>query len=337
MKTKLMGLVAAVSLAFCFTAPVQAKGEKVEKIDLRLGFELSLDSAQGVGAKEMARVASELSKGQIDIQLFPDSKLGNGPQMVDMVKDGKLDLYMGGTGLFSQWEPRLNVFDIPYLFSSVDQAYKVLDSKFGNEILATLEPHGFKGLSFWENGIRSVTNNVRPITKPEDLVGLKMRVMPSNPVHVTLWKLFGTEPTPMPFSEIYPSLQSGKVDGQEHPIAPIYGGKFYEVQKYLSLTQHMYGPLIQVMTLEKFKALSGQAQKIILKASHAGAVAQRKYSNDNAAKFIAEMKQKGMQVNTVDIAPFRDKVRPAIEQEFVEKNGDEWLKKINASLGQSKK
>lgn len=329
MKAKLMGIVAAVSLTLCAAAPAQAKDEKIV---LRLGFELSLDSSQGVGGKEMARVASELSKGRIEIQLYPDSQLGNGPKMVDMVKDGSLDMYEGGTGLFSKWEPRLNVFDIPYLFSSVDQAYKVLDSKFGKEILATLEPHGFKGLSFWENGIRSVTNNVRPITKPDDLVGLKMRVMPSNPVHVTLWKQLGTEPTPMPFSEIYPSLQSGKVDGQEHPVAAIYGGKFYEVQKYLSLTKHMYGPLIQIMNLPKFKSLSAKDQKIILKASYAGAVAQRKYSNENEAKFLVEMKDKGMQINEVDIAPFRDKARPAIEKEFVEKNGDVWLKKINASL-----
>ena len=329
MNTKLLGIVAAVSLALCAAAPAQAKDDKVV---LRLGFELSLESSQGVGGKEMVRVANELSKGRIEIQLFPGSQLGNGPKMVEMVKDGSLDMYEGGTGLFSKWEPRLNVFDIPYLFSSVDQAYKVLDSKFGKEILATLEPHGFKGLSFWENGIRSVTNNVRPITKPDDLAGLKMRVMPSNPVHVTLWKQLGTEPTPMPFSEIYPSLQSGKVDGQEHPVAAIYGGKFYEVQKYLSLTKHMYGPLIQIMNLPKFKSLSAKDQKIVLKASYAGAVAQRKYSNDNEAKFLVEMKSKGMQINEVDIAPFRDKARPAIEKEFVEKNGDVWLKKINASL-----
>ena len=329
MNTHLAGLISAVSLALCVATPAQAKEEKVE---LRLGFELSLDSAQGVGAKEMARVANQMSNGRIDIQLFPDSKLGSGPQMVDMVRTGQLDIYMGGAGLFSAWEPRMNVFDIPYLFSNVDQAYKVLDSEFGGEILATLEPHEFKGLAFWENGIRSVTNNVRPITKPEDLIGLKMRVMPSNPVHVTLWKLFGTDPTPMPFGEIYPSLQSGKIDGQEHPIAPIYGGKLYEVQRYLSLTQHMYGPLIQVMNLKKFNSLSDKDQKILSKASYAGAVAQRKYSNDNAAKFIAEMKQKGMQVNEVDITAFRVKVRPEIEREFIQKNGDDWLKKINASL-----
>jgi len=134
----------------------------------------------------MVQVANKLSKGRINIELFPDQQLGTGPQMIEMVKKGELDIFQGGAGMFSDMEPRLNVFDIPYLFESVEQAYKVLDSKFGEEMLATLEPHGLKGLSFWENGIRSTTNNIRPITKPDDIKGLKMRVMPANPVHVML-------------------------------------------------------------------------------------------------------------------------------------------------------
>jgi len=329
MRIRVSVLSAAIALALSIAAPLQAKEEKLA---LRLGFETSLPSAQGVGALEMARVAGEASKGRISIELFPDSKLGTGPQMIEMVKKGELDIFQGGAGMFSSIEPRLNVFDIPYLFDSVQQAYKVLDSKFGTEMLDTLQPAGLKGMSFWENGIRSVTNNVRPITKPEDLVGIKLRVMPANPVHVTLWKYMGTEPTPLPFGEIYNALKVGQLDGQEHPIAPIYGGKFYEVQKYLSLTKHMYGPLIQVMNLEKFKSYSAKDQKILLKASYAGAVAMRKFSNDNAAKFLEEMKQKGIAINEVDTKPFRAKMRPVIEKEFVAKNGDVWLKKINASI-----
>lgn len=266
---------------------------------LRLGFETSLESPQGVGAKEMAQVANKLSKGRINIELFPDQQLGTGPQMIEMVKKGELDIFQGGAGMFSAMEPRLNVFDIPYLFESVEQAYKVLDSKFGEEMLATLEPHGLKGLSFWENGIRSTTNNVRPITKPDDIKGLKMCVMPANPVHVMLWKGLGAEPTPLPFGEIYDKLKRGELDGQEHPIAPIYAGKFYEVQKYLSLTKHMYGPLIQVTNLEKFKAMPKTTQNILLKASYAGAVKMRQFSNDNAARFLEEMKQKGVAINEV--------------------------------------
>lgn len=330
MKKTLIGLAAGLSLC---SAMYVGAASAADKLVLRLGFEVSLDSAQGVGGKEMAKVASDLSKGRIEIQLFPDSKLGTGPEMIKMIQKGDLDIFQGGAGMFSSYEGRLNVFDIPFLFTSVDQAYKVLDSDFGREMLNTLEPHGFKGMSFWENGIRSVTNNVRPIKTPDDLVGLKMRVMPANEVHVTLWKLFGTEPTPLPFGEIYAALKEGRLDGQEHPIAPIYAGKFQEVQKYLSLTRHMYGPLIQVMNLEKFKSLPAEDQEILLKASYAGAVAMRKFSNDNEVKFLQEMEASGMAINEVDQAPFRDKVRPTIEKQYVEKNGDEWLKKINESLG----
>lgn len=331
MKKTLIGLAAGLSL--CSTMYVDA-ASAADKLILRMGLEVSADSAQGVGGREMAKVASDLSEGRIEIQIVPDSKIGTGPEMIKMIQAGDpaIDIYQGGAGMFSSYEGRVNVFDIPFLFSSVDQAYTVLDSDFGREMLDTLEPHGFKGMSFWENGIRSVTNNVRPIKTPDDLVGLKMRVMPSNEIHVTLWKLFGTEPTPMPFGEIYAALKEGRKDGQEHPIAPIYSGKFQEVQKYLSLTRHMYGPLIQVMNLEKFKAMPATDQEILLKASYAGAVAMRKFSNDNEVKFLQEMEAAGMQINEVDQAPFRDKVRPTIEKLYVEKNGDEWLKKINESL-----
>ena len=260
----------------------------------------------------MAQVANKLSKGRINIELFPDQQLGTGPQMIEMVKKGELDIFQGSAGMFSTMEPRLNVFDIPYLFKSVEQAYKVLDSKFGEEMLATLELHGLKGLSFWENGIRSTTNNVRPITKPDDIKGLKMRVMPANPVHVILWKGLGAEPTPLPFGEIYDKLKSGELDGQEHPIAPIYAGKF----------------------LEKFKAMPKATQNILLKASYAGAVKMRQFSNDNSARFLEEMKQKGVAINEVDAIVFREKMRPIVEKPYIEKNGDAWLKKINASLAE---
>ncbi|WP_443091033.1 TRAP transporter substrate-binding protein [Basfia succiniciproducens] len=330
LKFALLSLTAALSV---FSNSVLAKAE----MTLRLGLEPSIDSPQGVGAKEMAKVADELSKGKIAIEFFPDQQLGTGPQMIEMVKKGELDIFQGGAGLYSSIEPRLNVFDIPYLFDSVEQAYKVLDSDFGKEILATLEPANLKGLSFWENGIRSVTSNVKPINTPEDLVGLKIRVMPANQVHVDLWQGVGAKPEPLPYGEIYGKLKSGELDAQEHPIAPIYTGKFYEVQKYLSLTQHMYGPLIQVMNLEKFNALPKETQDILLKASYAGAVKMRQFSNENAAKFIDDMKNKGMLVNEVDTTPFKAKMRPLVEKPYVEKNGDDWLKKINASIEADRK
>lgn len=325
-------LLTSAAILALFAQPSLA----AQKLALRLGLETSASSPQGVGAKEMAEVADKLSNGKIKIEIFPDQQLGTGPQMIDMVRNGELDIFQGGAGLYSSLEPRLNVFDIPYLFDNVQQAYKVLDGDFGKEMLATLEPYNLKGLSFWENGIRSVTSNVKPIVEPDDIKDLKIRVMPANPVHVALWEGMGAKPEPLPYGEIYGKLKSGELDAQEHPIAPIYSGKFYEVQKYLSLTKHMYGPLIQVTNLKKFNALPKEEQDILLKASYAGAVKMRQFSNENETKFIEDMKKKGMIVNEPNTKPFREKMRPLVEKPYIEKNGGAWLDKITTSLAQDK-
>lgn len=317
------------ALAALFLAASVQSGEKIV---LRLGNETAKGDSQYVGAEVFAKKAAELSGGVIEVQLFPGSVLGSGPDMINNTKDGKQDMYLGGCGFYTTWDGRLNVFDIPYLFGNVEQAHKILDSDFGQEMLSVIEPFGLKGLAFWENGIRHVTNSARPIKTPADLKGLKMRVMPGNPVHIEIWKLFGTEPAPLTFSEIYGALQSKKFDGQEHPIAPIYSGKFYEVQKYLSKTGHVYGPLILVMNKQKFDSLAPEYQKALVEAARAGALAQRKFIKDNEEKFIADMKSKGMEIIDVDIKPFRDLVRPPIEKQFIEKNGDSWLKKIESML-----
>ena len=324
---------------FSFISPAIdfACAKEQDKLVLRLGFESSIESAQGVGAKEMVRIATELSGGRIEFQLFPGSRLGSGGKMIEMVRSGdELDLFLGGAGAFAALESRLGVFDIPYLFDSVEQAYLVMDGDVGKEMLASLEPFGLKGMAFWENGIRSITNNTRPIDKPEDLQGLKMRIMPGNPMYERIWNLFGCNTSPMPSSAIYEAIKDGQIDSQEHPITVIYARKFYEVQKFLSLTRHLYGPAIQIMNLKIFNSLPSQQQNLLMKAARAGAVAMRNYSNDNEAEFLEEMKAKGLQVNEVDVKPFKDMIRPVIENEFVKKNGNAWLKKIEASIAASK-
>lgn len=330
MKKRIVSIASGILLCSAWGLPGAATA--ADKIVLTVGFESGIDSAQGVGVQAMAKLLEEKSNGQIELKAFPDSQLGTGPEMIQMVRDGKLDIFQGGAGYFGAFDGRLNVFDIPYLFNSVEDAYKVLDSAFGREMLETLEPHGMKGLAFWENGIRSVTNKVRPIHAPKDLEGLRMRVMLGNPVHVELWKLFGTTPFPLPGGKIYEETQKDNIDGQEHPVAAVYDSKWYEVHKYMSFTRHMYGPLIQVMNLPKFNALSPEMQKVVLDASYGGAVTQRQYANSNEELFIEKMKAAGLIVNEVDSGPFRAKVRPPIEKEFIRKNGDAWLKKIDVIL-----
>ncbi len=319
-------------MAFSSAADVGNPSTASNARHFRLGFEGSMTSSQGIGVQEMVRVAGQLSEGRLTFELFPAATLGNGPQMVDMVQQGKLEIFLGGAGYFASLDGRINVFDIPYLFENVNQAYRVMDSAFGREMLDVLDRHALKGLSFWENGIRSFTNNVKPIYHPDDLKGLKIRTMPGNQVHETLWQQAGLETTPLPSGVIYAAIQEGKINSQEHPISVIYARKFFEVQTYLSLTRHMYGPLIQVINRDLFNALDKRDQDILLRASYAGAVATRQFSNENEAAFLEEMKQAGLQVNDVEPDAFRRAMRPAIERDFTEKNGDLWLNKINAIL-----
>lgn len=303
-----------------------------EKRRFSLGFEGSMASSQGVGIQEMVRVAEQLSQGEMTFELYPDAKLGSGPKMVGMVQQGELDIFLGGAGYFAALDGRINVFDIPYLFENVEQAYKVMDSDFGREMLDVLAPKKLKGLSFWENGIRSFTNNVKPVTHPDDFSGLKIRSMPGNQVHEALWQSVGIDTLPLPSGAIYAAIQEGVINSQEHPISVIYARKLFEVQRYLSLTRHMYGPLIQVMNSAIFTALKKPQQDILLSASYAGAVATRNFSNEHEATFLAQMKRAGLQVNEVDPKPFKEVMKPAIEQDFIDKNGDDWLKQINAML-----
>lgn len=223
---------------------------------LRMGFETSLDSPQGVGALAMARMVRDLSGNRLEIGIFPDAQLGPAAKMLDMIRKGDLDLFLSGTGIFSSLEKRLNVFDIPYLFDSAEQAHPVLDGKVGLAMLEALDPHGLKGLSFWETGMRDITCNVRPIRKADDLAGLRMRIPVNNPAQVALWKQLGTEPVPLPFGQIYDALKTGRADAQEHPVSLIYSGAFFEVQRYLSLTGHMYTPMVQLKFHRRLRASS---------------------------------------------------------------------------------
>ncbi|MDR3048578.1 MAG: DctP family TRAP transporter solute-binding subunit [Elusimicrobiota bacterium] len=322
--------VAAALVAGLFVGQSEALVKSGKKTIIRVGNETGKTDSQYVGLEVMAAQVKKLSKGTMELELNPGSVLGSGPAMVDMVKDGSLDIYMGGAGFFAAWDGRLFVFDIPYLFSSAQQAHAILDSDFGAEMLSTLEPFGIKGLAFWENGIRNVTNSVRPIKTPNDIKGLKLRIMPNNPVHVKIWTMFGAKPQPLTFSAIYDALKNKTVDGQEHPISAIYSGKFYEVQKYMSLTRHIYGPLIMIMNKSSFDSLTPEQQKIMIEASKAGAAAQRKFISDNEAKFTAEMKNAGMEIIEVNADAFRNKVRPTIEKDYIKQNGDAWLKRIES-------
>jgi tripartite ATP-independent transporter DctP family solute receptor len=210
-------------------------------------------------------------------------------------------------GPFDQFDPIVRVINYPFLFRDNGQADAILDGPLGAEILESLEGSGFKGLCFSENGFRNLTNSRRPVKSPEDVKGLKIRVM-SSALHKTIWQKLGANPTPMPWP-IYTELEQGVIDGQENPLWVMEVYKFYEIQQYMSLTRHVYSPHIDVASLSWWKTLAPETQKMIQDAIYEAAVYQRRENRAKNAERLQYLQQMGMQVvEDPDLNAFRAQV-----------------------------
>ncbi|HHT7856779.1 TRAP transporter substrate-binding protein [Pasteurella multocida] len=317
-------LVALVAGMAVFTTSVNAA------TTLRFGYEAPRSDTQHEAAKKFNELLKEKTKGEIKLSLFPDSTLGNAQTMISAVRGGTIDLEMSGSPNFSGLVPKLNVIDIPFIFQNREHAYAVLDGEIGQGLLKELEAQGLKGLAFWEVGFRSFTNSKHPVKTPDDIKGLKVRTN-QNPMYIQAFSILGANPVPMPLSELYTALETRAVDAQEHPIGIVWSAKLYEVQKHLSLTNHGYTPLIVVMNKAKFDGLSPALQSAILEAAKEAGAYQRKLNLDNEKGIIEKMQKAGIQViETVDTKPFKAAIESEVRKAFIEKNGDDLVKQIDA-------
>ncbi len=317
-------LAALVAGMAVFTASANAA------TTLRFGYEAPRSDTQHEAAKKFNELLKEKTKGEIKLSLFPDSTLGNAQTMISAVRGGTIDLEMSGSPTFSGLVPKLNVIDIPFIFQNREHAYAVLDGEIGQGLLKELEAQGLKGLAFWEVGFRSFTNSKHPVKTPDDIKGLKVRTN-QNPMYIQAFSILGANPVPMPLSELYTALETRAVDAQEHPVGIVWSAKLYEVQKHLSLTNHGYTPLIVVMNKAKFDGLSPALQSAILEAAKEAGAYQRKLNLDNEKGIIEKMQKAGIQViETVDTKPFKAAIESEVRKAFIEKNGDDLVKQIDA-------
>jgi tripartite ATP-independent transporter DctP family solute receptor len=278
---------------------------------LKAGYAVSKDSHYGVGTGVFCADIDKNTQGRYKCQEFPSGSLGGEREMIEAVQLGTLDLVTTSSGPLGNFVPEVKIFDIPFLFRDYDHARKVLDGKIGQDILQKFQAKGLVGLVWGENGFRHMTNSKRPIKTPQDAAGLKMRTM-ENKVHMDGYKSFGILPTPMAFTELFTALQQGTVDGQENPIPVILSAKFAQVQKYLSLTGHVYSPATFIMNPGVFNKLSDADKKVFLDAAKAGAAAMRKRVNDDEARGIAILRKEGVEVTEkVDGDAFRKAIAPA--------------------------
>ncbi len=293
---------------------------------LKLGHAVAPEHPYHLGAVRYSELIAQRTQNKVRIEVFPSTQLGNERDMVEGLQLGTIDLVVTSTGPLGGFVPRMFVVDLPFLFRDREHAYRVLDGPIGRELLDAFSAKGIKGLAFWENGFRQITNSVRPIEKPEDLKGIKIRTM-ENKVHLSAFRAFGASPTPMAWSEVYTALQQKTIDAQENPIAIVYFQKIYEVQKYLSLTGHFYSPTPLLMSLKAFNKLPQDFQKVMLNTALECATYERNLLRDNEAKQIAEIKAKGMQVTLPNKKPFQD-AAAIVYKEFESQFGKETIGRI---------
>jgi tripartite ATP-independent transporter DctP family solute receptor len=325
MKRLLATLVASVFVA--------AGGQALAQADFKASYKITMTQAAthpyGVGAQKFADLLKERTKGRITATVFTDSQLAKGErEMIEALQQGTIDIYVGSTGPVGNFSPSMGILDIPFLFRDADHVDKVLDGPIGQALLADLDKHELKGLAFWENGFRNLTNNRAPAKTPEEVKGLKLRTM-ENKVHMAAFKAAGLSPTPMAWAEVYSALQQKVIDAEENPVAVIYSSKIYEVQKYLTLTNHVYSPAPVIISMKKWQRIPKADQDIILATANEVAKFQRKLNRDEEAGKIKDMESKGfVVVKDVNKGAWQKAMQPAFD-DFAKQFGKD---KIDAIL-----
>jgi tripartite ATP-independent transporter DctP family solute receptor len=312
---------AAGWLAWAGAAPA------VAQTTLKMNISLAQNSSYGVAIDTFAREVEQRTQGRYKVQNFYSAALGAERESVEGVQLGTLDLTLTSTGPLPNFVPEVAILDIPFLFRDYAHARAVLDGPIGQDLLTRFPAKGIVALAWAENGFRHMTNSKRPVNTPDDLRGLKMRTM-ENPIHIQAYRQFGILPTPMAFTEVFTALQQGTVDGQENPLSVITSAKLDQVQKYLTLTGHVYSPAVILMNKAKWDALSPADRQAFTDAAREAVKANRARIDDDERRAVADLRAKGMNVSeNVDKTKFQAQLAP-VYADFAKRFGQENIDRI---------
>lgn len=307
MKTLQRTLLA--TLAAALVTPL-ALAQDIKPRLIRFGYGLAEASNQGRAAKVLAENVEKLSGGKMRLRPIGGAALGPDTQMQQALIGGAQEMMVGSTATLVGIAKEMALWDTPFLISNAKEADALLDGAIGDKVRAKLEDKGLVGLVYWENGFRNLTNNKRAVSKLEDLDGIKLRVM-QNAVYLDSFKMLGANAVPLPYSELFSALETKAVDGQENPYNTILSAKFYEVQKYLTVTNHVYAPWIVLVSKKYWDGLSKDERAVLHKAAVISRDFERKDTREEATRALAELKTKGMQVNELspaEVARMRDRL-----------------------------
>jgi len=313
MKSKLIPIIATLAL---WGAASLALAQDIQERTIRFGHLNNTDHPTSTGVKKFAEIVAAKSGGKLTVKEFPSSQLGNELQQQSALQGGVQEMLTASTTSLTGIVKEFGLFDFPFLFSNAQQADAMVDGPLGKMLSAKLAEKGVVVLGFFDLGFRNVTNGKRPITKGEDLDGLKLRVIP-NPVFLETFKTFKANPLPMPFAELYNALESKAVDGQENPYSVILSSKFYEVNKFVSGTNHVYATNPVQISKRFWDKLTPVEQKLLQEAAIEAQNFQRVASREAAGKALGELKAKGMVYNDIapaEMARMRAEVKPVYDK-----------------------
>jgi tripartite ATP-independent transporter DctP family solute receptor len=288
--------IASTLAGALLAAPLAALAQDIKPRLIRFGYGLVENSNQGRAVKFFADHVEKASGGKMRVRAIGAAALGPDTQMQQALIGGAQEMMVGSTATLVGITKEMALWDTPFLFNNAREADVVLDGPVGQKVMDRLQAGGLVGLAYWENGFRNLTNSKRPVQKLEDFDGIKLRVMQNN-VYLDSFKTLGANAVPMPFSELFGALETKTVDGQENPYNTILSSKFFEVQKYLSITNHVYSPWIVTVSKKWWDQLSKDEQKVLMDAALASRDFERRDTREEAGRALAELKAKGMQIN----------------------------------------
>src|SRR5919107_242999 len=285
------------------------------------------------GVEKFAELVAQKSGGKITVRAFPGGSLGPDLQVVSAMQGGTIDLNVMNASLLAGNVKEMAVLDFPYLFNSPEEADAVIDGPIGKKLIDKLPAKGLVGLAYWDLGFREMHTRNKPIAKADDLRGLKMRVIPT-PIYVDFMNALGANAVPMPFTETYTALEQGSIDGMTNPLLNIPDGKYDEVSKHLTLTNHMYTPQIVIVSKKTWDKLSDEERRILQDAATETTAFQRKVARDEAAKVLDQLKKAGMTIHELppeEVAKLREKAQPVI-QKYTKELGEEFVAELYAEV-----
>ena len=293
---------------------------------LKLAHAVSVTAPYHLGAQKFVEILTQQTGDRFEVQVFPNKQLGSERSLVEQLQIGTVDLVVTSTGPLGGFVPQMLVVDLPFLFRDTQHVDHVFEGSIGESLLGKLEGAGIKGLAFWENGFRNLTNNRRPVQNPGDCSGLIIRTM-ENEVHLASFRLLGANPTPMAWGEALTALKQGTIDGQENPLNIIYTHGIYDFQKYLALTAHFYSPALLLMNRNAFEGLSPEERKALLEAAQQAGRFEKEHIRENEAQTLKKLEELGMQVSHPERKLFRDAMAP-VYQKYQSRFGEDLIQEI---------